>query len=327
MFCNQPFNRIEIYGDGNVYNCCPPFIKNYCIGNIFKTPFNEIWNGDKVKYLRKKILEQDYSLCSDICNQKDNNENNILNYTETVEKYPEEISISSDSRCNVMCKICRDENFYTEYSKENLETEINNIWLPIFKDTKLLRFGCSGEPFSSYKETMIIKKTAEKYPDIKFHFHTNGILADEKLLKHLQVFDKIDTMTVSLHSAYFWTYNKIVRGGNWKRVKSNLKLYSKMKSENIIKNFRLIFCVYSENYKDMPAFVKLAKKYNAIAEFWALRLVENTHIGKHFDEYSVLNPNHKEYNKFVRLINQPLFKDTNVILYPELQKLIGENYG
>ena len=52
--------------------------------------------------------------------------------------------------------------------------------------------------------------------------------------------------------------------------------YSKMKENNEIKQFRMIFVVYSENYKDMPKFVKLAKKYNATAEFWALRKTENT---------------------------------------------------
>ena len=54
-FCEQPFNRIEIYENGDVFNCCPPFINHYSVGNIFNTPFDEIWNGEKQKELRKKI--------------------------------------------------------------------------------------------------------------------------------------------------------------------------------------------------------------------------------------------------------------------------------
>ena len=317
-FCLQPFNRIEIYENGDVYNCCPPFVNNYSIGNIFKSNFDEIWNGDKVKELRNKILNSDFSLCSDLCNKKNETEYCEKTYIDTVEDYPEEISVSSDNTCNVRCRICRDENFKTPYVKENLEEEINNIWLPVFKNAKLLRFGCSGEPFASYKETLIIKMAAQKYPNLKFHFHTNAILPNEKLLKKLNVFDKIDTITVSLHSASRWTYNKIIRGGKWDKVISNLKLYSKMKQENHLRSFRMIFCVYEENYKDMKKFIGFAKKFNAVPEFWALRENNCTQVGKNFEKYSLINP------ELIKILNSKEFKDENVVLYPELKKLINK---
>ncbi len=321
MFCSQPFNRIEIYENGDVYNCCPPFINYYSIGNIFKTPFDEIWNSDKAIELRQRLLDEDFSLCNDICQKKNKDEIN-LNYQKIVTEFPEDISISSDNNCNVKCKICRDNQVQTKYDKNLLEKEIEEIWLPIFKNAKLLRFGCSGEPFSSYKEQLIIKKAVEKYPNLKFHFHTNGILANDDLLKKLNVYDKIDTITVSLHSASRWTYNKIVVGGKYDKVMSNLKLYSKMKKENLINNFRIIFVVYSENYKDMIKFAKLATKLNATAEFWALRLVEATKIGKNFDKYSVINKNHKKHSDFIKILNNPIFRKENVILYPEIKTLL-----
>ncbi len=319
-FCVQPFNRIEIYENGDVYNCCPPFINYYSIGNIYKTSFDEIWNGDKIRELRRKILNSDFSLCSDICNRK-GNEEEVLYNTDYISEYPEEISISSDNACNVRCKICRDEAFKTEFNKDTLDEEIENIWLPIFKNAKLLRFGCSGEPFASYKETMIIKKSAQKYQDLKFHFHTNGILGTEKRLKELNVFDRTEIITLSLHSASRWTYNKIIRGGNYDKVMSNIKLYSKMKEDNLIKQFRMIFVVYSENYKDMPHFAELAKKNNAIAEFWALRENNVTEVGKNFLKYSLLNPNHKNHKDLIKMLRKPIFAEKNVILFPELKEL------
>ncbi len=327
MFCPQPFNRIEIYENGDVYNCCPPFINYYSIGNIFENKFEDIWNSDKAVELREKILNEDFSLCSDLCNRKNNSEINTLNYKKIVKEFPQEISISSDNSCNVKCKICRDEAYRTQYDKTKIDEEIENIWLPIFKNAKLLRFGCSGEPFASYKEISIIKKAVEKYPNLKFHFHTNGILANEKLLKDLNVYNKIDTITLSLHSASRWIYNKIVVGGKYDKVISNLKLYSKMKEKGLINHFRMIFVVYSENYKDMPKFVKLAERHNAIAEFWALRPVENTKIGREFEKYAIVNEKHKKHKSFLKVINNPIFKSENVHLYPEIQALIykGKN--
>lgn len=320
-FCTQPFNRIEIYENGDVYNCCPPFVNNYVIGNIFKSSFDEIWNGEKVKKLREKILNGDFSLCSDICNRKNQEEYCEKQYSQTVNDYPEEISISSDNTCNVRCKICRDENFKTQYDKNKLDQEIENIWLPIFKSAKLLRFGCSGEPFASYKEKLLIKKSAEKYPDLKFHFHTNAILSTENMLKELNVYDKIDTITVSLHSASRWTYNKIIRGGKYDRVMSNLKLYSKMKENGLINHFRMIFVVYDENYKEMPKFIKLTEKLGATAEFWALRENNNTQIGRDYNKHSIIANTNKHYNKLVKILESDIFDKKNVILYPELKRL------
>lgn len=320
-FCIQPFNRIEIYENGDVYTCCPPFINNYVIGNIFKSSFDEIWNGERAKDFRRKILNGDFSFCADNCNLKMKNEIENTDFSEVVYEYPSEISVSSDNICNVKCKICRDNQFISNQGND-FEEEIENIWLPIFKNAKVLRFGCSGEPFASKKETLMIKKAAEKYSDLKFHFHTNGILGDEKKLKELNVFDRIDIITLSLHSASRWTYNKIVIGGNWNKVLNNIKLYSKMKKENRIKQFRMIFVVYDENYKDMEKFAKLAKNYNATAEFWALRRVENTEIGKNFNKHSLINKEHKHNKDLIKILKKPIFKSKNVILYPELLKLI-----
>ncbi len=322
-FCSQPFEKIEIYENGDVYNCCPSFIKFFSIGNIFKTSFDEIWNGEKVKELRLKLLNSDFSFCDDTCNLKNKNNIDKSVYKEVSDKYPSSISVSSDNFCNIKCKICRDVQYKTNFNLKTLEKEIDEIWLPIFKDAKILRFGCSGEPFASSKETMLIKKSAQNYPNLKFHFHTNGILADEKKLKELNVFDKIDTITLSLHSASRWTYNKVVSGGNWDKVMKNIKLYSKMKNEGLINQFRMIFVVYSENYKDMEKFARMAEKYNAQAEFWALRLVPNTKIGADFDKYSIVNKNHKDFKNLVKMLNKPVFKNKNVILYPELKAVIS----
>ncbi len=322
MFCSQPFNRIEIYENGDVYNCCPPFVNYYSIGNIYNSSFEKIWNGEKVQELRKRILNKDYSLCNDICNRKCQDEEIKKGYNLVVNEFPEEISISSDNTCNVRCKICRDKNYYTQYKRENLEDEIDNIWLPIFKNAKQLRFGCSGEPFASFKETMIIKKAALKYPNLKFHFHTNGILATEEKLRELNVYDRTETITLSLHSATRFTYNKIIRGGKYDSVMKNIKLYSKMKQNGILKHFRMIFVVYDENYKEMEKFVKLAKKNNATAEFWALRKTQDTQIAQNFEKHSLTNIKHKKHKDFVNILNKSVFKDSCVILYPELKQLV-----
>ena len=321
-FCDQPFYRVEINTDGDVYTCCPSFL-NISLGNIYKTPFDEIWNGDIAKNLRKNILSgENLHMCSDLCYKKELSLNTVPSYNnEIINFYPLEIAISTDKTCNVKCIICRDSDTKIENQSENFDETINNILLPIFKDAKLVHFGIDGDPFSSKKECKLIKALAQKYPDIKYNLQSNGIIANEQFLKNLNVFNRIETMTVSIHAASWLTYNKIVKGGNWKRLLSNLSVYSNMKKQNIINNFKLIFCVFSENYKEMPKFVKLAQKYNAEAIFWTLRKNPKTNVGRNFSKYSVINPFHKKYNDLKRILKNPVFDSANVILHPDLKSL------
>ena len=318
MFCGQPFEKIEIYENGEVYTCCPPFLQFYSIGNIFNEPFDEIWNGKKAQEFRQKMLNGDLSTCLDICNRKFLNEKPTNNHKLILDKYPEEISVSTDNICNINCTICRDNGHNIQ--QKDFEQELEGAWLPVFKNAKIVRFGCSGEPFSSLKEKALIKKITEKYPNVRFQFHTNGILGSELILKELNVYDRIEIMTVSMHSATEEIYNKVCIGGNYQRVIQNLNLYSKMKKENLIQFFRMIFVVYSENYKDMTKFIELAEELGAEAQFWAYRK-NDTEIGRNYEKYSIIEPSHPLNKDLVNMLKQDIFNKPNVILYPELQAL------
>ena len=322
MFCSNPFTHAELYQNGDVYFCCPPFTDYFGIGNLYENSFDELWNGVRAKEFREKILKGDFSLCMDICDKKSSNCDINTGYTETVNEYPSYVTASIDNACNVMCTICRDKRYHVKYNKKEAEKEIETIWLPIFKNAKTIRFGCSGESFASYKEAMLIKKTAEKYPDVKFHIHTNGILGNEKVLKELNIYDRIEHLSVSVHAASKDTYKKIVRGGDFKKVLANLELYSKMKQEGRINDFRMVFCVYTENYKEMPDFAKMAAKYNSKAVFWGLRVTEKTKLGDNFDKYSVTNPGNKYHQDFLEVLKNPVFKELSdcIEIYPDIKK-------
>lgn len=52
--CKAPFFYIEVFSDGNVYNCCPNYIKFFSIGNFYKNSIEEIWNSKEAKSLENK---------------------------------------------------------------------------------------------------------------------------------------------------------------------------------------------------------------------------------------------------------------------------------
>lgn len=56
--CNQPFNRLTIDFEGNIYACCSIIFQKYnCIGNIKDMTLQEAWNGEKAKSVRNGFIK------------------------------------------------------------------------------------------------------------------------------------------------------------------------------------------------------------------------------------------------------------------------------
>lgn len=263
-FCSQAFYNIEIYENGDIYNCCPHFQNYIPIGNLFKMPFDEIWNSKRVQSYRENLLNGDFSMCNPMCNKINNDEEIKEDCKSFMEKYPRFFAISSDNICNVKCRFCREKNLKSELSDKEFIKKIDSVFLPIMKDAEFIRFGCSGEPFASTKEKELISRIINKYPQIKVQIFTNGLLANEQTLKKYKLYGKIDSLTVSIHAATKKTYEKIVRGGNFELLVKNLELYSDLKQNGLLNALDFVFVVYKENYTEIPDFIEFAKNTTPI---------------------------------------------------------------
>ena len=65
--CPFPWNALVICWDGAVIPCTQDFFNTYVAGNVREHSIREIWNGDRMKTIRKKLIEQDVdnlSACS-----------------------------------------------------------------------------------------------------------------------------------------------------------------------------------------------------------------------------------------------------------------------
>ncbi len=64
--CKWPWERVVINTDGHVVPCCNDFDGRYSMGNLFSTPFRDIWFGSKYNRFRKSILKEwrKISLCA-----------------------------------------------------------------------------------------------------------------------------------------------------------------------------------------------------------------------------------------------------------------------
>ncbi len=330
MFCTLPFEELEIHIDGNVYTCCPSWNNYYSIGNINNQNLEEIWNSEKARELREKVLNNDYSLCNkERCfslgegKQANFKKHYDINYSPVMTDLPKKIKLCYDYECNLACIICRDKvNKLKDEELEFLNNKINTFFLPLFKNVDILTINTAGDAFGSRHSRKLIKEAAQKYPDLKFDFTTNGILCNKVILNKLNITpNKIDTIRVSVHAATKKTYGKMIKNGEklYDTLMNNLNYLSQLKGNNNF-NFILNFVVTSVNYKDMPKFVKLAQKLNAFPVFWEYKqdLCTNT---QYKQELEITNPNHKEHKKLIKILHHPNMYIYKNSLYPILKNL------
>ena len=66
-YCPQPFNRLDIWANGDVTPCCTFYGKNLVLGNIDTKTLKEIWRGDKIEALREEFRTGDLNPNCEMC--------------------------------------------------------------------------------------------------------------------------------------------------------------------------------------------------------------------------------------------------------------------
>ena len=316
--CQRPFSEIEIHTDGNVYTCCPDYLKKYPIGNIFSVKsFDEIWYSQKAIDLRKKIFDTDYSFCNiDICNMKIKQEDIDL-----VERppYPTLVRYAYDTQCNLKCMICRDHFFLnTEEENKKYDQMIETLFLPILKNAKIMSITSAGEVTASKHSQKLIKKAALMYPDLKFEILTNGFLFNEKFVDELGISDRIERVVVSVHAMKKNTYETIMKGAKHDIVFKNIEWICSLKKNQVVKDVCFIFVAFSLNYKEIPLFIDFSLKNEVHPTVWEYRNHNRTQMDAQFVKYAVWQKTHPQYNDFVRIINDVKSKYKNQCRMPEI---------
>lgn len=67
--CAYPFNSLHVWSNGNVTPCCTFFAKNegLVVGNIAEESLRQIWEGDRIKEIRRQLLTGDLNPTCRVC--------------------------------------------------------------------------------------------------------------------------------------------------------------------------------------------------------------------------------------------------------------------
>ena len=329
--CAVPFERIEINHNGEVYTCCPSWVNHYCIGNIKENTLEEIWNGEKVKKLRESVLDGSYSFCSkEYCHYISGNFETpaipIEDIKINMDRMPYSVKLSYDKECNIACKICRDDILVnTQEEQNNWDKFFDENIFAALKEAKRVTINAHGDPFGSRHSRATIKKIAEAYPEIRFDFHTNGTLCDEKILDELCVKDRFDAIRISVSATTEETYSKMISKGNnlFNKLLSNLENLSSLKQKRDFE-FYLHFIVSGKNYVEIVDFINFAEKYNAIPCFWEFNRYCVAYAHNLDDSWEITKPEHPEYSKLQELLKNPKFEKYKLYISPVLWNIREE---
>ncbi len=318
--CRAPFENIEFAPGGEIYPCCPSYVYNHPagFGNIIKNDFKDIWNGAELNELRSKVLNNDYSLCDrKHCGYISSS------YTKDFDaskQGPKSLFIYHDQECNYKCITCRDELVIN--SDEELKI-LNNIVLPkilsMVQGVEYIMFS-GGDPLTARHMRKLIKAVCEKNIKAKLSICTHGYFFDEQNMKELGV-KKLKTVAISINAATKETYNKIMQIDAFDRIMDNLKFALKWKQQGKIEELYLNFVLHSMNYQEMIDFVKMAEKFDALANFWEYQPWVSAEMHKRYKEVAVFEPYHKDYPKLKEILHNPIFKSKHCLLNPLLQKI------
>lgn len=330
--CPAPFEQVYVQYNDDVWFCCDGFWKHdSSLGSLKETSFEKIWNSDKARQIRRRILKNDFSSCiKELCINKTNYEYDYLlnlskdkkpKYREIMKTYPRLVFFNTDCECNVRCITCREEIYRLSNEELKIQNEkIERYYLPLLKDTEFVRINGTGEIFGSRHSRALTKAIVAKYPSIKFYIQTNGLLCNKYNCDELGITDRIESVVLSVNAATKETYDKTVIGSNFEKVITNLYWLKESILNNNIKKLYLVFVVTSLNYKEMPAFAEMAKDLNAQVHFWQYN-DWGTNISYTPEFLSVSNPKHPEFKQFLNVLKSYDFNQDYILLSPYFQRL------
>lgn len=325
--CIQAYKRAEILGIfGDVTPCCLEFTNRHSFGDIRKQSFEEIWNGEIARDFRRSMLDGSFKYCNkDLCMlQEDELLVDADGFTEYAD-WPEEIEIGVSTVCNVRCRMCRDHNNPFEWEKDEIFREtMFQRYMEIIPHIKKLFLNSFGEALIDNYCKRIIQEALKINPNLKICLLSNGIFCNEEKFKEYGILDNTEWVQCSIHAATKETYNKIVRGGDFDKVKKNVEWLAQEKEKGRFERVTINFVVNSLNYHEMVLFAKWAKSLNITCCFWEVRrqydgdkVKQNSEhnddtemvTAKNYPKYAVFLPEHPQYKNFVKVLQHPIFKE------------------
>jgi MoaA/NifB/PqqE/SkfB family radical SAM enzyme len=286
IMCLQPFYFAEITTNGDIYTCCPGWIR-FPIGNIKSNTIAEIWNSSRALYIRKKIYRGEWrTVCNAICpnvahylyQKKSVSYDSLetLDYLsphlveeirskkERLDSLPTVFNLSNSTQCNLSCIMCDRHNQKDDPRVIQKTARDVSRYLPAAR--RLILTGM-GDPFARPDTRQLLTEFKSQNPDFAFDIVTNGLLLPRywDRIRH----QRFGSLLISVDASKKETYDKIRIGGSWDRLIESLDLVKENRDR--FSSVTLNMTVMRHNYGEVPEFIGLAESYGFSVSFQRIR--------------------------------------------------------
>lgn len=229
----------------------------------------------------------------------------LLNKTELKSK-PQVLQIFLSDTCNLHCIMCCNK---TGEKKQEYSLDYKMVEKIILTNPQLLVIEWLGGEPTLYPQFEKLLDLAHKQK-IKQILVTNGSLLNKKIIDKLIEYN-VD-VTISMDAPVKSLYEKIRIGGNFDKLKNNLKLFVKEKKKRK-HNFDLLtvnYVVLNNNYKYVLKMVDFIKQIGIKNIFFETDVTNGI--------YSVSKISNKEYNCFQKMLlgikNSKKYNDMKILM-------------
>ncbi len=330
-FCPNPFKQIDLEESGVAYTCCSSWLPTP-MGNLKYRDLMELWNGDTMRRIRESIFDGSFRYCRhDRCPMiqtdvlptleeaaKDPLFTEIISERRTeVKRPPIFLNLVNDRSCNLYCPSCRTERInHNDDAKSGEIAAIQERLLePYLSEPNdrhfILSITGSGDPFASrvYRDLLYSLNGAD-FPNMEIALQTNGVLLTPRNWERMKgVHANISSIIISFDAATEETYNVTRRGGHWPTLLENAHRMGELRAAGKVKKLRFDFVVQKANFREMPAFVELARSLGADQVYFSRLIDWGTWPKDRFMDQCVWEPGHPLREEFLEVMRDPVLRD------------------
>lgn len=316
--CPLPFTRLDIgLGFTEAHLCCASYLPR-SIGNLTEYQGMQVWQSPQARAIRASILDGSYAYCNKItcpaigaCNLPTKQADTVHALMESVRLGPTRLNLSFDKSCNLSCPSCRTERVHESAALQRDYIRLFDSRVrPLLNNLECIEICGSGDPFASRSMRYALETVAKEYPGIStIHLMTNAQLFQPEYWESLPGLDGRVQFYVSVDAATPETYATVRRGGTFEKLLPKLRYFGELQRQGRVKRFMMAFVVQQRNYKEMPAFIQLAKDVGATMVSFARMTNWGTMSPQAYAGQCIWNTSHKEHAQFLEVMADPIFYD------------------
>lgn len=258
--CRNPFEHVRITSAGEYTYCYCADHAQVQMGKIQCLSMDDYQRSSLLRIVRLSVINGTYVFCDPNycsilrkCLDKGRHERDYRYSVLRIETLPLVTDINIDESCNLYCASCRKERFFCRNVQKQRLTEM--VKEQVLPKSEILFIAGNGEVFASDYYRQILY--AEQYKRLKgIIVLSNGNICRKEIWEHItRLVNGNVFVSFSIDAATQETYQKLRRGGDFRRVEEHICYLAQLKEAGKIKKIALNFVIQKENYQELEEFV------------------------------------------------------------------------